>query len=120
MAPSARTWILLTSTYVQFGINLDNNLINLHTFQTDAELWDALHRSFLVESPKVGDMEGSSTPTSRFNLDSVIESEGSNLSVGERSLLSLARALVKDSQVVGTFLYPIFRSYPLLTSLTSS
>ena len=37
---------------------------------------------------------------SRIDLDTVIESEGANLSVGERSLLSLARALVKDSQVV--------------------
>nr|VWO95278.1 Transcriptional regulatory protein SEF1 [Ganoderma boninense] len=74
---------------------------NLDPFNlyTDAELWDALHRSFLVESPKA-DAEGTHTPTSRFNLDTVIESEGSNLSVGERSLLSLARALVKDSQVV--------------------
>ncbi|TFK93972.1 ABC protein [Polyporus arcularius HHB13444] len=74
---------------------------NLDPFDlyTDAQLWDALHRSFLVESPKV-DVDGTHTPTSRFNLDTVIESEGSNLSVGERSLLSLARALVKDSQVV--------------------
>ncbi|KAI0711948.1 P-loop containing nucleoside triphosphate hydrolase protein [Cerioporus squamosus] len=76
---------------------------NLDPFNlyTDAQLWDALHRSFLVESPKV-DVDGTHTPTSRFNLDTVIESEGSNLSVGERSLLSLARALVKDSQVVET------------------
>ncbi|KAI0710130.1 P-loop containing nucleoside triphosphate hydrolase protein [Earliella scabrosa] len=73
---------------------------NLDPFNlyTDAQLWDALHRSFLVESPKV-DVDGTYTPTSRFNLDTIIESEGSNLSVGERSLLSLARALVKDSQV---------------------
>ncbi|KAH9856552.1 ABC protein [Lenzites betulinus] len=79
---------------------------NLDPFNlyTDAQLWDALHRSFLVESMK-GETSGISsdgthTPTGRYNLDTVIESEGSNLSVGERSLLSLARALVKDSQVV--------------------
>jgi len=36
----------------------------------------------------------------RFTLETVIESEGANLSVGERSLLSLARALVKDSKVL--------------------
>ncbi|KAI1797261.1 P-loop containing nucleoside triphosphate hydrolase protein [Ganoderma leucocontextum] len=74
---------------------------NLDPFNlyADAELWDALHRSFLVESPKAA-ADGIHTPTSRFNLDTVIDSEGSNLSVGERSLLSLARALVKDSQVV--------------------
>ncbi|KAG0691575.1 P-loop containing nucleoside triphosphate hydrolase protein, partial [Suillus ampliporus] len=35
-----------------------------------------------------------------YSLDSTIESEGANLSVGERSLLSLARALVKDCKVV--------------------
>jgi hypothetical protein len=37
-------------------------------------------------------------PREEFTLDTVIESEGSNLSVGERSLLSLARALVRDTR----------------------
>ncbi|PCH42435.1 nucleoside triphosphate hydrolase protein [Wolfiporia cocos MD-104 SS10] len=78
---------------------------NLDPFglHSDAHLWDALHRSFLVEVPSAKareDADGAQTPTSRFNLDTVIEPEGANLSVGERSLLSLARALVKDSQVV--------------------
>ncbi|KAF8207123.1 hypothetical protein K438DRAFT_1962751 [Mycena galopus ATCC 62051] len=69
----------------------------------DARLWDALRRSFLVDS-------GTSTPISslehgeqtqhRIDLDTVVEIDGANLSVGERSLLSLARALVKDSKVV--------------------
>ena len=36
----------------------------------------------------------------RFALDTVIEDEGNNLSVGQRSLVSLARALVKDSKVL--------------------
>ena len=38
--------------------------------------------------------------TGRFTLDTVIEGEGNNLSVGQRSLVSLARALVKDSKVL--------------------
>lgn len=74
----------------------------------DARLWDALRRSYLVEPTAHKETKlsedvpsGSNTPTSRFTLDTVIESEGANLSVGERSLLSLARALVKDSKVVG-------------------
>ena len=79
----------------------------------DARLWDALRRSYLVESTAAKDTtrsidisSGNPTPTSRFNLDTAIESDGANLSVGERSLLSLARALVKDSKVVGMYLYP--------------
>jgi ABC-type multidrug transport system fused ATPase/permease subunit len=35
-----------------------------------------------------------------FTLDSVIEDEGSNLSVGQRSLVCLARALVKESKII--------------------
>ncbi|KAG1750098.1 ABC protein, partial [Suillus lakei] len=73
----------------------------------DAELWDALHRSCLLDSSTTSKQSSSSdgvgieqAPTSRHNLDSTIESEGANLSVGERSLLSLARALVKDCKVV--------------------
>ncbi|TCD60600.1 hypothetical protein EIP91_009818 [Steccherinum ochraceum] len=85
---------------------------NLDPFNVydDARLWDALRRSYLVEATATNKEKdeghsfdlpsGHATPTSRFNLDTVIESDGANLSVGERSLLSLARALVKDSKVV--------------------
>lgn len=74
----------------------------------DACLWDALQRSFLVESrsatPEAYSIIGNSSDThvhqARITLDTVIEPEGANFSVGERSLLSLARALVKDSKVV--------------------
>jgi ATP-binding cassette subfamily C (CFTR/MRP) protein 1 len=73
----------------------------------DVQLWDALRRSYLVEdspqpvkSDAVEESSGSATPRSRFTLESVVESEGANLSQGERSLLSIARALVKDSKVV--------------------
>ncbi|KAJ7259774.1 ABC protein [Mycena rebaudengoi] len=67
----------------------------------DTRLWDALRRSYLVETrpstPTEPDQPESRT---RLTLDTVIEADGANLSVGERSLLSLARALVKDSRVV--------------------
>ncbi|KAF8067034.1 hypothetical protein FPV67DRAFT_1769257 [Lyophyllum atratum] len=36
----------------------------------------------------------------RFTLDTVIEDEGGNLSIGQRSLVSLTRALVKDAKVI--------------------
>ncbi|KAH9929982.1 P-loop containing nucleoside triphosphate hydrolase protein [Fomitopsis serialis] len=68
---------------------------NLDPFNqyTDAHLWDALRRSYLVDNTAKAaceDHDGTETPQSRFTLDTVIESEGANLSVGERSLLSLA------------------------------
>ncbi|KAJ7872414.1 ABC protein [Mycena leptocephala] len=70
----------------------------------DARLWDALRRSYLVETrpstPTDSDAEPSGENRHRLTLDSTIETDGQNLSVGERSLLSLARALVKDSHVV--------------------
>ena len=40
------------------------------------------------------DKEARTPPGSRFTLDAPVDAEGSNFSVGERSLLSLARALV--------------------------
>ena len=74
----------------------------------DARLWDALRRAYLVEDPikhpsddeKNGGGSGAHTPVNRFTLDSPIEDEGSNLSIGQRSLVSLARALVKDSKIL--------------------
>ncbi|ODO00356.1 hypothetical protein I350_06992 [Cryptococcus amylolentus CBS 6273] len=69
---------------------------NLDPFmeKEDVVLWDALKRAKLVGEG------GREKDEKTFGLDSVIEEEGSNLSVGERSLLSLARALVKDSKIV--------------------
>lgn len=61
----------------------------------DARLWDALKRSYLVETtkPAVGDTTGEDspirahTPTQRFTLDTPIEDEGANLSVGQVCVL---------------------------------
>ena len=71
--------------------NLDP--FNLHD---DATLWDALKRSYLVESTKSDSMitkeeeatssSGAHTPVSRFGLDTIIEDEGGNLSVGQVGL----------------------------------
>jgi ABC-type multidrug transport system fused ATPase/permease subunit len=74
----------------------------------DATLNDALRRSYLIETPSVGSAAesivthtaGTSTPVNRFSLDSIIDAEGSNLSVGQRSLVSLARALVINARIL--------------------
>ncbi|KAF8502624.1 YGR281Wp-like protein [Russula emetica] len=84
----------------------------------DARLWDALKRSHLVEDTRrmsyatkdeeagIGGDEdqrraGSTTPNApQFTLDSQIEVESSNLSIGQRFLVSLARVLVKDSKIL--------------------
>ncbi|KAF8832683.1 hypothetical protein HHX47_DHR1001446 [Lentinula edodes] len=76
----------------------------------DARLWDALRRSYLVEPTKSGtsslgkstgiEEEDNTITDCGLTLDSRIEEGGANLSVGQRSLVSLARALVKDSKII--------------------
>ncbi|KAG7451077.1 ABC protein [Guyanagaster necrorhizus] len=69
----------------------------------DAKLWDALKRSFLVdEHPPTANSSTTEVEIhqNRITLDTVVEPEGLNFSVGQRSLLSLARALVKDTKIV--------------------
>ncbi|GAA5855654.1 hypothetical protein JCM8547_001633 [Rhodosporidiobolus lusitaniae] len=79
----------------------------------DATLYDAMKRAWLVDQDQPpsqageksaaapGEGSGNATPTgSRFTLDTVVEDDGNNLSVGERSLVSLARALVKNSKII--------------------
>nr|ODN94507.1 ATP-binding cassette transporter YOR1 [Cryptococcus depauperatus CBS 7855] len=81
---------------------------NIDPFSTksDAELYDALRRAHLSgaasmpHSSRLSLVAEPENSQSRFTLDTVIEEEGGNLSVGERSLVSLARALVRDTKVL--------------------
>lgn len=72
-------------------------------------LWDALRRAHLVsqqpdkrntlEGPQEQGVTAEEASAGRFTLDMVIEEEGANLSVGQRSLVSLARAIVIPSTI---------------------
>ncbi|WWC90534.1 uncharacterized protein L201_005470 [Kwoniella dendrophila CBS 6074] len=88
---------------------------NIDPFNTknDAELYDTLRRAHLVanatprqstsndlNNATITDEKHAPASNKRFTLDTVIEEEGGNLSVGERSLVSLARALVRGSKVL--------------------
>ena len=64
--------------------------------RTDAELISALRRAWLL--PQVGVVDA--VAEAKFSLDSSVGDEGGNFSAGERQLLALCRALVKNSKII--------------------
>ncbi|KAF9262693.1 multidrug resistance-associated ABC transporter [Marasmius fiardii PR-910] len=75
--------------------NLRENLDPLHT-RTDAELISAMRRSWLLPSDRNGENAGDA----RFSLDSTVGDEGTNFSAGEKQLIALCRALVRQSNIL--------------------
>jgi len=92
---------------------------NLDPFSqhTDLELWAALRQAGLIDSTgpqtsidkstnalteKAAPEEDAASGASsgRIHLDSVVEEEGLNFSLGQRQLMALARALVRGSQII--------------------
>lgn len=89
---------------ILFSGTIRSNLDPFHE-HTDQELWDSLRRSWLVDwdssAPKDGDDAGVQTGSGRkFTLDTPVDDEGLNFSQGQKQLLALARALVKNARVI--------------------
>ncbi|KAG2004754.1 ATP-binding cassette transporter [Coprinopsis cinerea AmutBmut pab1-1] len=86
---------LVPQDSVLFLGTLRDNLDPKRT-RTDAELIQVLQRAWLL--PKDGTVDPAAE--AKFSLDAIVGDEGSNFSVGEKQLLALARALVKNSRII--------------------
>ncbi|KAK0199743.1 multidrug resistance-associated ABC transporter [Desarmillaria ectypa] len=64
--------------------------------RTDAELISVLQRAWLLPPDGVKDP----VAEAKFSLDATVGDEGSNFSAGEKQLLALGRALVKNSRII--------------------
>lgn len=79
-----------------FGGTVRSNLDPFNT-HTDLELWSVLRQARLVDQ---NGNDGDEGAHAQLNLETPIEDEGSNFSLGQRQLMALARALVRDSQII--------------------
>ena len=87
-----------------FKGTIRSNLDPFHQ-HTDLELWSALRKADLVgpeneDTDRPATAEAAGEGVGRIHLDSIVEEEGLNFSLGQRQLMALARALVRDSRII--------------------
>lgn len=81
--------------------------------RTDAELIETLQRAWLL--PKNGDIDAAAE--AKFSLDSAVGDDGGNFSAGEKQLLALCRALVKNSRIIVlVFTFHLASPFPMISS----
>lgn len=78
---------------------------NLDPFQSveDEVLWSCLRRAGLIDSDSLEDVKQQTKGSKdfhKFHLDNMVETDGTNFSLGEKQLISFARALVKNSKIL--------------------
>ncbi|CAK7906346.1 oligomycin resistance ATP-dependent permease Yor1p [[Candida] anglica] len=75
---------------------------NLDPFGTrnDEDLWEALRRAGLIDKTDLKAIKEGDLQSHKFHLDQIVEDNGSNFSLGEKQLLALARALIRDTNIL--------------------
>ncbi|CAH6722777.1 oligomycin resistance ATP-dependent permease Yor1p [[Candida] jaroonii] len=86
---------------VLFSGNIRKNL-DPFSEMSDELLWESLRRAGLIDGDIIEEVkrQTDSKNLHKFHLNAIVESEGSNFSLGEKQLIAFARALVRNSKIL--------------------